>query len=149
MNLGVTLKAAEKVFGPALPGLGTPQTTLSAVRYAEGKVKKFAGVLGIRDEAKFYVHFPLTVDWNLLKSKKGVPDFVNDLRESGPQGAQGREALVEKFVERVKEKEELRQTLPRLVGNHEAALIIGSHSFSLSVKITVDKKGVFKLGATF
>jgi hypothetical protein len=172
MNLGVTLNAAEKVFGPALPGPGSHQNTLSAVRYAEGKSKKFAGILGIHDNANFYIHFPTPVEWNLLESKKGVPDFVNDLKESGPQGQQGRTAQVAKFMgqyesmkakRRLKQeaaqkkaliarrKEEavlLRSRLAPYAGEQEVTLIIGQESISMSMKITVDKKGKVKIAAT-
>jgi hypothetical protein len=172
MKLGVTLKAAEKVFGPALPGPGSQQNTLSAVRYAEGKGKKFAGILGIHDNANFYVHFPTPVDWNLLRSQKGLPDFVNDLKESGPQGEQGRGAKVAEFLEQyetlkaklhlkqeaaekralaARQKEEavfLRQKLAPFVGEQQVTFLIGSESISIVVKITQDKKGKFKLAAT-
>ena len=112
MNLGATLKAAEKVFGPALPGRGTEENTLSAVRYAKGGATKYAGIVGFDEGAKFYLHFPTPVDWNLLTTKKGTPDFISDLRESGPQGEQGREILVARFFEKqgeVREKARLKQ----------------------------------------
>ena len=99
MNLGVTLRAAEKIFGPALPGSAAGDHTLSAVRYAKGGSEKFAGILGIQENAKFHIHFPTPVEWNLLTTKKGTPDFVSDLKESGPQGEQGRHALVADFME--------------------------------------------------
>jgi hypothetical protein len=108
MNLGVTLKSAEKKFGPALPGPASSDRTLAAVRYAKGGAKKFAGIPGIHDQALFHIHFPTPIDWNLLTSKKGIPDFVNDLKESGPQGEQGREALVAGFLQKyesIREKE--------------------------------------------
>ena len=75
MNLGATLKAAEKVFGPALPGQGSAENTLSAVPYLSGTKKKTGGILGIHEGAKFYVHFPTPVDWSLLTTKKGTPRF--------------------------------------------------------------------------
>ncbi len=169
MNLGVTLKAAEKVFGPALPGRGAENATLAAVHYAAGKGKKFAGVVGPREDAAFHVHFPTPVDWNLLTTKKGTPDFVNDLKPSGPQGEQGRERLVAAFLEKVgalnekrrlkaeaaekknltaKRKLEaaaLRERYTNLVGEHEATILIGSESLSLRVKITKDKSGKIKI----
>jgi hypothetical protein len=172
MNLGVTLKAAEKAFGPALPGSGAPEHTLSAVPYAAGKGKKFAGVMGVRENARFYIHFPTPIDWNLLKSKKGIPDFINNLSESGPQGEQGREALVSEFMARydglqtklrqkqeaakkkataAKRKEELvgvRQRLAPCIGEQQATLTIGSETVSLTVTITVDKKGKMKIVAS-
>ncbi len=109
MNLGVTLKQAEKKFGPALPGPGAADRTLAAVRYAKGGAKKFAGIAGIQDHALFHIHFPTPIDWNLLTTKKGTPDFVNDLKESGPQGEQGRDAQVADFLQKyasIREKEE-------------------------------------------
>jgi hypothetical protein len=167
MNLGVTLKQAEKVLGPALPGQGNPDSTLSAIWYSKGKGKKFAGVSGIQEGARFYIHFPVPVDWNLLSTKKGTPDFINDLSESGPQGQQGRERLVQEFlakqemvlekrrlkeeaVEKKKRKEEfasLRPRLSALAGDHLATLTIGEDTFSLPMKITVDKKGKIKVAA--
>ena len=172
MNLGVTLKTAEKVFGPALPGPGDVDKTLSAVRYAGAKGKKFAGVPGIQEDAKFCIHFPTPVDWNLLQTKKGTPDFVNDLKESGPQGEQGRAIQVEKFKEgyeqlreklRLKQaaankkaqmaqmKEEtllIRKRLAPFIGNQQVTLILGTESISLSIKISMDKAGKLKLAAT-
>ncbi len=164
MNLGITLKAAEKVFGPALPGPGEPESTLSAIRYAAGGTKKFAGVLGLHENAKFHIHFPTPVDWVLLETKKGIPDFINDLKESGPQGAQGREVLVAKFLPSYggikakilskqaagKIKAELpllRKRLAPFVGERQATLTIGSETLSLPIKITMDKKGKIKFAA--
>jgi hypothetical protein len=173
MNLGVTLKAAEKIFGPARPGPDTAENTLSAVRYAKGGAKKFAGIAGLEENAKFYIHFPTAVDWNLLTTKKGTPDFVSDLRESGPQGEQGREAQVVAFMERYeiireklrhkqeavekkasvsRRKAELVQFRDRLVpfaGEREATLLVGSESFSLPVKITLEKSGKIKITSIF
>jgi hypothetical protein len=171
MNLGVTLKAAEKMFGPALPGPAEAEKTLSAVRYAKGGAKKYAGITGIQDNAKFYVHFPVRIDWSLLTTKKGTPDFVSDLREAGPQGEQGREALVSDFLQRheavqakFREKQEaaakkvatahrkaelagLRARFAVLAGEREAMITIGSESVSLPIKITVEKSGKVKITA--
>lgn len=162
MNLGITLKAAEKVLGPSLPGAGAETHTLSAVHYAAGKGKKFAGVLGIHPDAIFHIHFPVAVDWNLLTTKKGTPDFVNDLKQSGPQGGQGRERLVEEFLqkyEQTREKREkkardqqrkreaplLRQQFAHWVGEREATITIGGESLALPVKVTRDKTGKIKI----
>jgi hypothetical protein len=161
MNLGVTLKAAEKAFGPALPGPGAHDSTLAAVHFAAGKGKKFAGVTGIREDAVFHVHFPTPVDWNLLTTKKGTPDFVNDLKQSGPQGEQGRERLVAEFLEkyeslrgkrdkkrrdeqRKREAPLLREKYAKWVGSHEATISISGESINLPLKITRDKAGKIK-----
>jgi hypothetical protein len=161
MNLGVTLKAAEKVFGPALPGPAEAEKTLAAVHFAAGKGKKFAGVLGMRDDAVFQVHFPTPIDWSLLTSKKGTPDHVNDLKMSGPQGEQGRERLVAEFLEkyevlrakkekkvrdeqRKREAPLLRQRYAHWVGQHEAVISIGGESLTVPVKVTKDKSGKIK-----
>ncbi len=172
MNLGVTLKAAEKVFGPALPGRGAEENTLAAVRYAKGRAKKYAGIPGVHDEAKFYIHFPTPVDWSLLITKKGTPDFVSDLTESGPQGEQGREALAAQFLkkrESVREKlrqkrekaetaarakqlkqelTEVRQRLIPFQGERNATLNLDNESVTIPIKITVDKSGKIKISAT-
>jgi hypothetical protein len=160
MNLGATLKAAEKVFGPALPGRGSEEKTLAAIRYAKGGAKKFAGVIGFQEDAKFHIHFPTAIDWSLLTTKRGTPDFVSDLKESGPQGEQGREALVAAFMEkyegiqtklrakrRKSELAQLRGKIAPYAGEREATFSIGSESFSLPVKITVDKTGKVKIVA--
>jgi hypothetical protein len=161
MNLGVTLKAAEKIFGPALPGPADAEKTLAAVHFAAGKGKKFAGVLGIRDDAVFHVHFPTPVNWNLLTTKKGTPDYVNDLKISGPQGEQGRERLVAEFLEkyeklreklekktrddqRKREAPALRQRYGHWVGEREAVISFGGESLALPLKITKDKSGKIK-----
>jgi hypothetical protein len=165
MNIGVTLKTAEKKFGPALPGSDQEYNTLSAIRYAGGKGKKFAGVPGIRPEAEFYVHFPLDVDWTRLESKKGIPDFVNDLKESGPQGEQDREEKVAAFVEqyravrevaerklaaanRKKEAGALRLRLAPLLGPQEVTVTIGGETFAILFKITKDKAGKIKIAGS-
>jgi hypothetical protein len=169
MNLGATLKAAEKVFGPALPGRGDEDKTLSAVHYAAGKGKKFAGVAGVREDAVFHIHFPTRVEWTLLRSKKGTPDFINDLKPSGPQGEQGRERLVAEFLERYeklreklrlkeetaakktraaqwkKDAEQKRQNYVHWVGEREATITVGSESLTLPLKITRDKSGKIKI----
>jgi hypothetical protein len=164
MTLGATLKAAEKVFGPALPGRADERNTLAAVPFAKGKGKKFAGVLGFRDDALFHIHFPVPVDWKLLATKKGTPDFINDLKESGPQGEQGREALVGAFLakyesmraklhekelaaKRKQEAASLRPRLAALKGEHEASITIGSETIALRVKVTVEKTGKIKIVA--
>ena len=161
MNLGATLNAAEKVFGPALPGPGTAENTLSAVPYLSGTRKKLGGVLGMQEGAKFYVHFPTPVDWSLLTTKKGTPDFVSELKASGPQGEQGREALVAAFMEqygalqiklRAKQRKgeliQFRERLAPYAGEREATFTVGTESFSLPFKITVDKSGKVKITAT-
>jgi hypothetical protein len=161
MNLGATLKAAEKVFGPALPGRGDAENTLSAVPYLSGTKKKLGGILGVQDDAKFYVHFPTPVVWSLLTTKKGTPDFVSDLKTSGPQGEQGREALVAVFMEqyeavqaklRAKQRKgelaQLRERLAPYAGEREATFTIGSESLSLPFTISVDKSGKVKITAT-
>jgi len=171
MNLGVTLKTAEKKFGPALAGRGREEATLSAVRYAAGK-GKFAGVAGIRDDAQFYIHFPTPVDWSLLATKKGTPDFIKDLHESGPQGEQGRERLIAQFLEQhaaqreklklkqeaatkkalaTKQKKEvadLREQLAHWIGEKEASITIGGQSVNLMLKITRDKSGKLKISGS-
>jgi len=161
MNLGVTLKAAEKIFGPALPGPGEADRTLAAVHYAAGRGKKFAGVLGGREDAVFHVHFPTPVDWNLLTTKKGTPDFINDLKVSGPQGEQGRERLVAEFLEKydaTREKREkkardderkreaplLRQRYAHWIGERQATITVGAESLTLTLKVTKDKSGKIK-----
>src|SRR5277367_6843459 len=98
MTLGTTLKTVEKHFGPCLPGQTEPGKTVSALRYAAGKGRKFAGVPGIHPEAVFYVRFPMAVDLSVIKSKKGVFDFISDLKEDGPQSDQGRQAQVDAFM---------------------------------------------------
>jgi hypothetical protein len=172
MNLGVPLKAAEKVFGPALPGPGIEENTLSAVRYPGAKAKRFAGISGVQNDASFYIHFPTPVDWSLLETKKGVPDFVSDLKESGPQGEQGRaaqaaaflneyQALREKLQQKreaaarkaatAKQKEEIvliRQRLVPYVGEQQVNLTIGTESISISMKIAIDKSGKLKFSAS-
>lgn len=172
MTLGATLKAAEKVFGPALPGRGTEETTLSAVRYVAGRSVKYGGVAGFREDAKFHIHFPTPVDWSLLTTKKGTPDFISDLKEDGPQGEQGRHAKVEAFMAsfhavraKILEKQEaaakkaraaqrkgelaqLRQRLIPYAGEQDATFVIGSESLTLPFKITVDKTGKVKITAT-
>ncbi len=172
MNLSATLKQAEKVFGPALPGRGAEENTLSAVRYAKGRATKYGGISGFHEEAKFHIHFPTPIDWSLLTTKKGTPDFVSDLKESGPQGEQGREALIADFLEKqhgVREKlrlkrekaeaaarakllkqelVEIRQRLIPFQGEREATLNLGTESVTLTFKITVDKSGKVKISAT-
>ncbi len=102
---GTKLQSVEKRFGPALPGQGFPAKTVSALRYAGGRGKKFAGVPGIHPEAAFYIHFPLELNLSSIASKKGTIDFIADLKEDGPQSKQGRQAEVETFLRNHGEKQ--------------------------------------------
>ena len=135
MNLGVTLKAAEKKFGPALPGPGEADRTLAAVRYAKGGAKKFAGIPGIHDHALFHIHFPTPIDWTLLTTKKGTPDFINDLKESGPQGEQGREALVARFLQQYESIREKEHKKREAAAKKAAAAIEKSAAAELKAKL--------------
>ena len=101
---GTQLKSVERRFGPALPGQGLPAKTVSALRYAGGRGKKFAGVPGIHPEAAFYIHFPLDLNLSSIASTKGTIDFIADLKEDGPQSKQGRQAEVEAFLHHHGEK---------------------------------------------
>src|ERR1700734_1245680 len=101
---GTKLQSVEKRFGPALPGQGSPEKTVSALRYAGGRGQKFAGVPGIHSEAAFYIHFPLEVSLSSIPSKKGTIDFISYLKEDGPQSKQGRQAEVEAFLRNHGEK---------------------------------------------
>lgn len=98
LTLGTTLKTAEKHFGPALAGRGDESHTMSAIRFAAGKGKKFAGVPGLSPDAVFYIHFPLPIDFTKIKSKSGQIDHVKDLTEDGPQSRQGRQDEVDAFL---------------------------------------------------
>ena len=113
MNLinGTKRHSVEKRFGPALPGQGLPAKTVSALRYAGGRGKKFAGVPGIHPEAAFYIHFPLELNLSSIASTKGTIDFIADLKEDGPQSKQGRQAEVEVFLRNHGEK--LREQLAK------------------------------------
>jgi hypothetical protein len=102
---GTKLQSVEKRFGPALPGQALPAKTVSALRYAGGRGKKFAGVPGIHPEAAFYIHFPLELNLSSIASKKGTIDFIADLKEDGPQSKQGRQAEVEAFLRNHGEKQ--------------------------------------------
>ena len=102
---GTKLQSVEKRFGPALPGQGLPAKTVSALRYAGGRGKKFAGVPGIHPEAAFYIHFPLELNLSSIASKKGTIDFIADLKEDGPQSKQGRQVEVETFLRNHGEKQ--------------------------------------------
>ena len=102
---GTKLQSVEKRFGPALPGQGLPAKTVSALRYAGGRGKKFAGVPGIHPEAAFYIHFPLELNLSSIASKKGTIDFIADLKEDGPQSKQGRQVEVETFLRSHGEKQ--------------------------------------------
>ncbi len=105
--LGTTLKSVEKVFGPAVAGRGDEAHTVSAVRYAAGQGKRFAGVPGFHPEAVFYIHFALPVNLAEIKSKKGLFDHIKDLSEDGPQARQGRDVEVEAFLKARAEKARL------------------------------------------
>jgi hypothetical protein len=137
MTLGTTLASVEKKFGPALVGIGDPDKTFSAIRFAAGKGKKFAGVPGIRDDAVFHLHFPLAVDWKQLKSKKGVPDFINNLTSSGPQGEQGREEKFSAFLQAHNGRARLQQ----LAGRHVVDFSIEGESFRYPGTVKVGKTG--------
>ena len=173
MNLGTTLASVEKKFGPALAGVGGEGCTFSATRFAAGKGKKFAGIPGKRDDAVFYVHFPVPVDWSQLTTKKGTPDFINNLSASGPQGEQGRELLVEQFLANyekteasrrakgiAKEKKRLaaekkeasrflREKLAQFEGERTLLVEIDGERLEIPVSIKIAKTGKVKLTGEF
>ena len=120
---GTKLQSVEKRFGPALPGQGLPAKTVSALRYAGGRGKKFAGVPGIHPEAAFYIHFPLELNFSSIASTKGTIDFIADLKEDGPQSKQGRQVEVETFLRShgEKQKEQLaKEEKSRLAAQQKA-----------------------------
>jgi hypothetical protein len=173
MILGTTLASVEKKFGPALAGTGPADRTFSAIRTGSGKGKKFAGVAGQREDAVFYLHFPLPIDWSQLASKKGTPDFINNLSATGPQGEQGRKALVEEFLTKYSQDEEarkakaeakekkrvadqrkeetrsIREKLSRFAGELTVAIEIGGERLKVPVTIKMDKSGKVKLFGTY
>ena len=136
MTLGTTLKTVEKKFGPCLPGQGEPNKTVSALRYAAGKGRKFAGIPGIHPDAVFYVHFPMPVDLSAIKSKKGVFDFISDLKEDGPQSDQGRDALVDAFM--AVHGKEFR--IKKLSAAKHVVIEIEGERFEVPAKIAFSKK---------
>ena len=167
MTIGTTLNAVEKRFGPALAGTGPEDTTFSAIRI--GKGKKFGGVPGRRDDAVFYLHFPLPVDWAQLTTRKGTPDFINNLSTAGPQGEQGRPAQVAAFLESYKKDEQarrakaeakekkqeaaarkerfraVREQLAAYAGERLVIVEIAGARFEIPLTIKVDKAGKVKL----
>lgn len=146
MKNGTTLKTAEKHFGPSLPGQAEPEKTMSALRYAAGKGRKFAGVPGIQPDASFYIHFPLAIDLTTIVSKKGVIDFVSDLRQDGPQSDQGRQAQVDAFLA-VHRKE---QRFKKFSAAKSIIIEIEGERFEVPAKITFTKKSrTFKVTAQF
>jgi hypothetical protein len=176
---GTKLQSVEKRFGPALPGRDLPEKTVSALRYAAGQGKKFAGVPGIHHEAAFYIHFPLEVNLSSIASKKGTIDFISDLKEDGPQSKQGRQAEVDAFLQNHEEKrrallakgEQSRlaaqqkaekaqrkkeeaagkeQAVERLCRQQNIAIEIDGQRFFAEAKITFTKKTqLFKVTAQF
>lgn len=150
MNFGITLKTVEKKFGPAVAGEGDADTTFSALPYPAGKAKKFAGLPGRHDGAAFYLHFPIPVDWSQLKTKKGIPDFINDLKLSGPQGEQDREKKAASFRTAYTSKKRLKEKLTALVGkkNHPLHLQLDGETYPTEATITRDKKGKLTLKIT-
>ncbi|MGF1679206.1 MAG: hypothetical protein ACFCUX_08435 [Candidatus Methylacidiphilales bacterium] len=162
MNVGTTLKSVEKKFGPCLPGPGDPDKTVSAIRYAAGKGKKFAGIPGILPDAMFLVHFPVAVDLSRIKvAKKGPADFINDMRQDGPQSTQGRQADVEAFLRGYAELEkkeaakrqkaaakQAAEKLREFLGEKEIIVEVNGRRMTARAKITLVKKtGKLKISA--
>jgi hypothetical protein len=164
---GTKLQSVEKRFGPALPGQDLPEKTVSALRYAGGRGKKFAGVPGIHPEAAFYIHFPLELNLSSIASKKGTIDFVADLKEDGPQSKQGRQVEVDAFLrnhgekqrkqlakeEKSRKKEEAaakNEAIERLCRHQNIVIEIDGQRFPAGAKITFSKKTqTFKVVAQF
>jgi hypothetical protein len=146
MNIAIKLEKLEKIFGPALPGATSPECTLSAIRTPKCKKGIFFGVQGIKPDANFYIHFPLPIDWKALATAKGAPDYVNDLKESGPQSEQGRKDRVTAFLAEREQKEAKDgqwKRLEKLVGEHSITITIGNESFKIpDAKIALDKKSL-------
>lgn len=136
MTLGTTLKTVEKHFGPSLPGQAEPERTVSALRYAAGKGRKFAGVLGVQPDAVFYIHFPVPVDLRAIKSKKGIFDFISDLKQDGPQSDQGRHTKVEAFLATYQKEHRVK----KLCAAKHIVIEIEGERFEVPAKISFVKK---------
>jgi hypothetical protein len=147
---GTKLQSVEKRFGPALPGQDLPEKTVSALRYAGGRGKKFAGVPGIHPEAAFYIHFPLELNLSSIASKKGTIDFVADLKEDGPQSKQGRQVEVDAFLRNQEEAAAKNDAIERLCRHQNIVIEIDGQRFPAGAKITFSKKTqTFKVVAQF
>jgi hypothetical protein len=62
VNVGITLKQAEKYFGPSVIGKDRPDNTISVIANPLGRAETYVGLPGIRDDAEFYIHFPQSID---------------------------------------------------------------------------------------
>jgi hypothetical protein len=62
VNVGITLKQAEKYFGPSVIGQDRPDNTISIIANPTGRGERYVGLPGIRDDAQFYIHFPQSID---------------------------------------------------------------------------------------
>lgn len=78
-----------------------------------------------------------------IHSKKGTIDFINDLKQDGPQAKQGREAEVETFLHEHRQREALQrrtQMFKRICGTRQIIIEIEGQRFEVGAIITFAKK---------
>ena len=90
MNVGITLKQAEKYFGPSVIGKDRPDNTISVIANPIGRGETYVGLPGIRDDAQFYIHFPQSIDLTTIietdhrNYRRQPADHFVGLRKDGP-----------------------------------------------------------------
>ena len=104
MNVGITLKQVEKYFGPSVAGKDRPDNTISVIASPVGRAKTYVGLPGIRDDARFYIHFPQSIDLTTIigtdhrNYRRQPADHVVGLRKDGPLRGQNRHIEVDYWL---------------------------------------------------
>lgn len=104
MNVGITLKQAEKYFGPSVIGNDRPDNTISVIANPVGRGETYVGVPGIRNDAHFYIHFAQSIDLTTIigtdhrNYRRQPADHIVGLSNNGPFSGQNRHIEVDHWL---------------------------------------------------
>jgi hypothetical protein len=105
VNVGITLKQAEKYFGPSVIGKDRPDNTISVIANPVGRGETYVGLPGIRDDAQFYIHFPQSIDLTTIiggdhrtNYRRQPADHIVGLRKDGAFSGQNRHIEVDRWL---------------------------------------------------
>jgi hypothetical protein len=104
VNVGITLKQAEKYFGTSVIGKDRPDNTISVIANPVGRDETYVGLPGIRDDAQFYIHFPQSIDLTTITGddprnyRRQPADHIVGLRKDGAFSGQNRHIEVDHWL---------------------------------------------------
>lgn len=104
VNVGITLKQAEKYFGPSVIGKDRLDNTISVIANPVGRGETYIGLPGIRDDAHFYIHFPQSIDLTTIiggdhrNYRRQPADHIEGFRKDGASSGQNRHIEVDHWL---------------------------------------------------